>query len=1129
MPALALTDHGVMHGYLEHYKTGKRKGIKPIIGCETYFAKRTMKDKEAKVDQGTYHMTMLAATNEGLNNLIQITSAAHRLGYYYKPRIDKEFLKEHAKGLIALSGCLQGEIPQTLLSGRWDEAKKLALFYEAIFGKGNFYIELQQHPGLEDSERLLPMLKKLSQDTGIPMVATADIHYVYPEDNLAQDALVCISTGKLIDEKNRMSYMGFNVSMRTEEEMCEHFADVPEALANTLKIAERCNVDIELGKTILPFFPVPEKETEESWFIKKCHQGMNWRYGNVWPEEARARLEYETKVILQMGYPSYFLIVQDFIMWAKGQEIGVGPGRGSAAGSIVAYVLGITNLDPLIHHLLFERFLNPERVSMPDIDTDIEDRRRGEVIKYVSLKYGADHVAQIITFGTLAARNAVRDVGRVLGMAYTDVDRIAKLIPEKTDLSGALDAVPELQALYGTDTVVKKLFDLSRRLEGNVRHASIHAAGIVISREPMTAYVPVMQATKGDAELVTQVDMNAIEDIGLLKMDFLGLANLSIIKDTVEIAEATQGVKLDIDSVSLDDPETFNLLAKAHTSGVFQLESAGMKRYLAELKPTKFGDITAMVALYRPGPLERIPDYVDRKHGRQEIKYLHPDLKDCLAETYGVLVYQEQVQEMAQKFSGFTLGQGYLLVKAVAKKKKNLLEEQKKKFIEGAINKGHKKELAEELFSFIEPFARYGFNRAHSAAYGYIAYQTSYLKAHFPAEFMAAWLRSEEGIIEKMAFALEECEHMGLKVLPPDVNRSFVDFGVVKNEQGVQEILFGLAAVKNVGRAASEAIVRERKKNDKYTSLTDFIERVGHQNINRKALEALAQTGALDRFADRGAILESIDEIVKFASSSAQDKSIGLSSLFGNDTPVEKRQIQLKSSEPMDVKQKLAFEKALLGMYISEHPLSHIERAVGDSATRIKDISQEFVGRRVRLIGVVGSAKKITTKSNQPMLFVKFEDTTGQTEVVVFPSILEETKNLWAEEKILVLEGRVNDKDGQIKILAEKVSEYIEGMELEPLAAGPKPYSKPITKSSPAPVYSPTQVLKLILPPTASHKTLKDLKDAIEVHKGNVPVVLMVPKEGGTKEIKAKASVDISPLLLRRLKQTLGDANVVVG
>lgn len=1124
MPALALTDHGVMHGFLEHYKIGKKTGINPIVGCEIYVAKRSMEEKVAKIDQSSYHLTLLAENNLGLKNLIQLTSDAHLYGYYYRPRVDKEYLKNHNQGLIALSGCFQGEIPTLLLSDRYEEAKKTALLYQEIFGKKNFFIELQNHPSSPETAKVLPRLIKLAEEIKAPLVATADVHYVYPEDALAQDALVCISTGKLLSDKNRISYMDFDVSMITPEKMANLFQETPEALKNTLAIAERCNVEIELGKTKLPYFPVPEDETEESYFEKRARKGMNIRYGSQWPKEAKERFDYEISVIKKMGYASYFLIVQDFVLWAKQNGIGVGPGRGSAAGSIVAYALQITNLDPLKHRLLFERFLNPERVSLPDIDIDFEDRRRSEVINYVAHRYGHDHVAQIATFGTLAARNVVRDVGRVMGLSYSEVDAIAKMIPMHASLKEALTTIPELGHLVESNPSLKTLFELAQKLEGNVRHASTHAAGVVISRQPLTEYLPVMRATRNETEIMTQVDMGAVEELGLLKMDFLGLANLSIIKDTLAIVKEVENQTINIEKIPLDDRKTYELLSKAETSGVFQLESAGMKRYLSELQPSNFNDITAIIALYRPGPIERIPEYIAHKLGKQKVDYLHPDLEKILKETYGILVYQEQVQELAQRFAGFSLGEGYLLVKAIAKKKKDLLEKQKQQFIEGAKKKGYEEKLARKLFEFIEPFARYGFNRAHSAAYALIAYQTSYLKAHFPEEFMAAWLRAEQGVIEKTAFALAECERMGITVLPPNINSSSENFDILKDKEGKKMIIFGISAIKNVGEQAAKAIVAERKRGGGFSSLEDFIIRVGHRHLNRKILEALIQAGALDEFAERGSLLASLDEIIKYAAEAAKEAPQSLQSLFADQETVRKP-ILLKKTVPIDLQQKLIWEKNLLGIYVSQKPLSQIEKRILDSTVRFKEL-ENYQNKRVRVVGVLGEVKKILTKNKEPMLFAQLEEGVSKIELVVFPGVYNRTLSLWRKSNILVAEGKVSDKDGEMKILVDKVFEYSADLEL-PAISKENNISitekvPSLTKESPKP---PLKALRLHLPNTVPKKTLEQIKEMLALYKGNLPVFLKI---NNGKELKTKTAIEPSPLLLRQLKRALGEENVEI-
>ncbi|MGD0577032.1 MAG: DNA polymerase III subunit alpha, partial [Candidatus Staskawiczbacteria bacterium] len=792
MDSVALTDHGVMYGAIEFYKKAKAKGIKPIIGCEVYTAFERLADKRPNVDSKRNHLILLAKNEQGYRNLVKLVSIAHLEGFYYKPRIDDAVLEKYCEGLIGLSACIQGKIPRLLLSNKLEEAEELATKYEKWFGKGNFYLELQHHANIPEQASANKKLAELSKKTGIPLVCTNDIHYLRKDDAEAQDILMLINTGADANDPERLSMTQDNFSMKSPEQMAEEFKDYPEALENTQKIAEMCNVTIELGKTKLPTFPLPEGKTAEEYLEEICWAGIEKRYGKNPDQKVTDRLKYELSIVAKTGFAGYFLIVQDFVNWAKQNRIVVGPGRGSAGGSIVSYLSGITNVDPLKHDLLFERFLNPERISMPDIDMDFADRRRDEVIKYVAEKYGADHVAQIITFGTMAARAVIRDVGRALQYTYSYCDQMAKLIPMGMDLAETLEKVDEFKEKYEVDPMAKKLIDLGKKLEGVARHASTHACGVVISAEPLTNSVPLQRPRDSEDGVITQYEGHSIEDLGLLKMDFLGLKNLTIIEDTLaRIYVLHNNLKIDLDKIPDDDPKTFELLQQALTTSVFQLESDGMKRYLKELVPTTFEDITAMVALYRPGPMQFIPDYIERKHDKSKIVYIHPKLEPILRDTYGVCIYQEQLMKIAQEVCGFTLGEADVLRKAVGKKIKELLDAQESKFVEGATKNGASKKVAEELWQWILPFASYGFNKSHSAAYATIAYQTAYLKAHYPVEFMASVLTSERADVERISFLIDECKKMNVEVLAPNINESLKNFTVV---EGKNQIRFGLLA-----------------------------------------------------------------------------------------------------------------------------------------------------------------------------------------------------------------------------------------------------------------------------------------------------------------------------------------------
>ena len=1022
MDSVALTDHGVMYGAVEFYKKAKAKGIKPIIGCEVYVALEKMQDKRIGIDDKRHHLILLVKNEQGYKNLVKLVTKAHLEGFYYRPRIDDELLKEHSEGLIGLSACLQGKIPRLLLANKYEEAAALAKKYEEIFGKQNFYLELQHHPKIKEQATVNERIKDLSKKTGIPLVATNDIHYLRPDDAEAQDILMLINTGADPNDPERLSMLQDDFSMKSPEDMAEFFKDAPEAIENTQKIAEACNFNFELGKTKLPLFPVPEGKTAEQYLEELCWQGLKTRFGENPDPKIIERLKYEISVIEKTGFAGYFLIVQDFVNWAKQNRIVVGPGRGSAGGSLVAYLTNTTNVDPLKHNLLFERFLNPERISMPDIDLDFADRRRDEVIKYVAEKYGQDHVAQIITFGTMASRAVVRDVGRALQYTYSYCDQLAKMIPMGMDLTETLEKIDEFKEKYQTDEQAKKLIDLAKKLEGVARHASTHACGVVISADPLTESVPLQRPTQGQEGIITQYEMHSIEDLGLLKMDFLGLKNLTIIEDTLaRIYVLHNQLKIDIENIPYDDPKTFKLLQEALTTSVFQLESDGMKRYLKELHPTTFEDITAMVALYRPGPMQFIPDYIERKHGKQKIEYLHPKLEPILKETQGICIYQEQLMKIAQEICGFTLGEADVLRKAVGKKIKDLLDAQEHKFVEGAIKNGVNRKIAEELWQWILPFASYGFNKSHSAAYATIAYQTAYLKARFPVEFMASVLTSEKADVERIAFLIDECKKMNVEVLAPNINESLKNFTVVPEKN---QIRFGLLAIKNVGTNIIDAIVEERKKSGPFKSIGDFIYRIHSKDLNKKSMEALIKSGAFDEFSERNKLLQNLEKLLEIARENQKSKTNGQIGLF-ETAKISNNDIKLSDAKPADLLEKLTWEKELLGLYVSSHPLNGFKKLFETKTTAISKIDAGFVNKKIILGGLISSVKKIITKTGKPMIFMKLEDLTGKTEVVVFPFLLEKNPSALLENKIVFVAGRVDDRGGEIKIVADDVQEII--------------------------------------------------------------------------------------------------------
>ena len=1024
MNSVALTDHGVMYGAIEFYKKAKAKGIKPIIGCEIYIAFEKLTDKRPNIDSKRNHLILLAKNEQGYKNLVKLVSIAHLDGFYYKPRIDEETLEKYAEGLIGLSACIQGKVPRLLLANKTVEAEETAKKYEKFFGKGNFYLELQPHLNMPEQMTANQRLIALSKKTGIPLVATNDIHYLRKEDSEAQDVLMLINTGADASDPERLSMTQDNFSMISPEEMEEFFKDVPEAIANTQKIAEQCNVQIELGKIKLPKFPLPEGKTDMQFLEELCWQGLKGRYGENPDQKVTDRLKYEISVIAKTGFAGYFLIVQDFVNWAKQNRIIVGPGRGSAGGSIVAYLTNITNVDPLKHNLLFERFLNPERISMPDIDLDFADRRRDEVIKYVAQKYGSDHVAQIITFGTMAARAVIRDVGRALQYTYSYCDQLAKMVPLGMDLAETLEKVDEFKEKYETDELATRLINLGKKLEGVARHASTHACGVVISAAPLTDSVPLQRPPKeGDEGIITQYEMHSIEDLGLLKMDFLGLKNLTIIEDTLaRIYVLHNKLSIDLDKIPYDDAKTYKLLQDALTTSVFQLESDGMKRYLKELKPTTFEDITAMIALYRPGPMQFIPDYIERKFGKQKIEYLHPKLEPILKDTYGICVYQEQLMKIAQEIAGFTLGEADILRKAVGKKIKELLDAQETKFVQGAIKNGVSKKIAQELWRWVLPFASYGFNKSHSAGYAIIAYQTAYLKAHYPVEFMASVLTSERADIERIAFLIDECKKMNVEVLPPNINESLKNFAVV---EGKNQIRFGFLAIKNVGVNIAEAIVEERKTNGQFKSIGDVIYRIKSKDLNKKSMEALIKAGAFDQFAERNQLLENLERMLEIARENNKKQNTNQMGLFASSSVKITNDIKLEPATPATNFVKLGWEKELLGLYVSSHPLNGFKKLFATRTTAISKIDVSFVDKKIIIGGLVSSIKKIITKNGKPMLFMKVEDLSGKMEVVIFPNLLDRNPVALQENKIIFVAGRVDDRNGEIKVVADDVQEII--------------------------------------------------------------------------------------------------------
>ena len=1027
-PAIAITDHGAMYGAIDFYMECKKEGIKPIIGVEAYIANRTRFDKEPGVDNKRYHCTMLAKNDTGYRNLLKLTSLAYTEGYYYKPRMDKDLLRTHSEGIIALSGCPAGELGRCILNtGDKERCKEIIKEYQDIFGKENYYIEVMHHPDVEDFERWRATLIELARELDIPLVATQDSHYPHSDDARAHKTLIAISTASDITDTGIFGGEGHYHFISTDEAY-KLFADIPDAVENTSKIAERCNLEITLGKFIFPKFPLPEGKTDDEVLQELCYAGLAKR-GLEGDAKAKERLDYELGIIKFKGYASYFLVVEDLIRFAYENDIYTNI-RGSVAGSMTTYTLGITKVNPLEYHIPFERFLNPERPSAPDIDMDFGDTRREEVLEYAKRKYGADKVAQIGTFGTMLAKGAVRDVSRALGKSYDFGDKLCKIIPDGAQgapmtLDHAMELEPELKRLYDTDQEVKEVINIAKKLEGTVRHVSVHAAGVVISPMPMTDMTPVQFDPKG-GKLITQYDMYTVgeDGVGLTKFDFLGIRNLTILGDAVKLIKRHRGIDLDIEKIPLDDKKTFAMLSRGETVGLFQLNGAGMTKWLMELHPTSIHDINAMVALYRPGPLQFIPDYIARKKDPSLIKYPHPAVKPLLERTYGVLVYQDDLLFMAHDLAGFSWGEVDKFRKAVGKKVASLMAEQKEKFIKGLIKHSNfPQKDADEIWAWIEPFASYGFNKAHSVSYGYVAYQTAYLKANYPAEYMTAVLTNEAGDTDMIAEIMHECKRMKIPVLQPDINLSFSPFTTIKGAtEAEDQIRFGLFTIKGLGGAIAQAIIDEREKNGPYKSFVDVLERVHHKDLNKKSLEALIRTGAFDSLGDeRGVLLHNIDDALEYHKLHRQEQESNQVSLFSlmsdkKDLP----KLRIRPAKYSTADERLKWERELLGLYVTGHPLEKY-RAKLEKAMPIKHLLEH--GREnsvVMVAGMIEEYKDILTKKNEHMAFIKISDFTGTIEAVVFPRTLAEFKEELALDKCVVVKAKFNRRNDQPSILIEK-------------------------------------------------------------------------------------------------------------
>ncbi len=1036
MPALAITDHGSMYGVIKFYMACKAVNIKPIIGCEIYVAKRSLHDKEAGIDNEYNHLVLLAENNTGYKNLMKIVSVSYLEGYYYKPRTDLELLEKYHEGLICLSACVNGFVVEPMLTGDDEEGEKRAKKLNQIFGQNNFYLEIQRHidvpPQAEANRKLITLSKKL----GIPLVATNDNHYTRKGDAEAQEVLLCIQTQQTLLDKNRKLSMVSSPDfyIKSAEEMENAFIDIPDAVENTVKIAERCNVEITLGKWIMPKFAVPQNYTTKEYLKYLIDERIHKRYSEV-TEEIKKRVDYELDIIFTKGYETYFLTVQDFVNWAKDHGISVGPGRGSAAGSVVAYILNITDVDPFYFKLPFERFLNPLRPSAPDIDLDFADVRRDEVIAYVTQKYGEDKVAQIITFGTMEARGSVRDVGRVLGMPYAVPDRIAKMIPpgwqgHAMTIENALSQSPDLKRAYESEPETKRLLDLATKLEGVARHASVHAAGVVIADKPLTEYVPLQRETNGD-KVVTQYDMYTVgeDGVGLLKMDFLGLRNLTIIEEALKFIKSNQGVEIDISTLPLEDKKTYELLSQGETTGIFQFESAGMRRYIKELKPTSIFDLQAMNALYRPGPMANIPDFIKRKNNPALITYPYPGLEDILKESYGVLTFQDDVLLTVIKLAGYTWLDADKFRKAMGKKIPAEMKKQKELFINGCRKNGITEKKADELFEIIAPFAGYGFNKAHAACYAIIAYRTAYLKAHYPVEFMTALLTAESrgttgpAKNEKISQAVAECKRLNVEVLPPDINKSQADFSIEANTK----VRFGLTAIKNVGSAAIESILKARKSSP-FISLQDFCNRVNLSAVNKKTLESLLKAGTFDHFGNRAAMLIYMPDAVSKANEVRKQNSEGQGSFFGDLFESSEIRNHTKNDDngidDFTQKEKLAFEKEFLGFYLTSHPQKeNLQKVHNHISHELELLEGEDEGTIVTIGGILDNVKRFfTKKSNAEMAFLNLTDEKGiSIEVVVFPKVFDQYKTSLYIDNVVVIQGKLSNRDEKISIIADRI------------------------------------------------------------------------------------------------------------
>jgi len=1109
--SLALTDHGVMYGAIEFYNYAKEIGVKPIIGFEAYVAPRSLSDKETKIDNDYFHLTLLAKNFVGYKNLMLLTTVAHLEGFYYKPRLDKELLEKHAEGIIALSGCQRGEIYRLLKNGNKTGAQQALDGYLKIFSKENFYLEIQRNKENDlANEKVIAELSKLARANDIGLVVTGDVHYLKKEDSEAQDVLICIGTGKTISDQDRLNMTEYDISLKSETTMQQLFKDYPEALENAGKIAAQCQLEIPTNQRYFPIYKTPDNKSAEDYLREITFERALKFYAQdgTLPQSITDRLNYELEIIIKKGFSTYFLVLADIVNFAKQTKI-ITNTRGSAAGSMVGYVIGITNVDPIYFQLPFERFLTMHRPTPPDIDLDIADTGRDRVIEYVTKEYGKEKVAQIITFGTMMARAAVRDVGRALGISYSKCDRIAKMIPIgkqgfHIDIAKALEIATELREVYEKDAETKQIIDIAKKVEGNARHASVHAAGIVITPTDLIDYMPLQREPDGE-KIVTQYDMYSLDvnanpkAIGAIKIDLLGIRNLSILEECIRIVEARHSLNINIYNLPHPDKKTFEMLSAGHTFGVFQMGSSGMTRYLKELRPKDIFDIMAMIALYRPGPMQFIPLYIERAHNPRLIKYFDPAFEKILSRTYGVLVYQDDLLQIAHDIAGYTWEEVDKFRKAVGKKIPAEMAQQKEKFISGCMT--HSKfnpAKAEEIWTWIEPFAAYGFNKSHSASYSTVSYQTAYMKANYTVEFMAAVMTAESGDVAKIYEAVEECKKMGIAVLPPDVNESLRDFTVIDE----QNIRFGLGAIKNLGHDVVTKIKEERKSGGKFKSLKDFILRTQTKNLNKKSWEALVKCGALDAFGERNQLLVNSEAILELARSTAKSKESGQESLFGASGQ-DTGEIKLAEAEAASKEEKLAWEKELLGLYVSSHPLENYNKVL-KNLLPIGQLRKEMIDSNIQIGGIISKLKKSLTKKNEPMIFMTIEDQTGSVEAIIFPKILEKIRNLIDEERIIQATGRLSDKDDEFKLIIDDVKELPLDIVYDDLVAD-------IARKS---------TVAINLPEKVGQETLTRLKTILERYPGDAAVSLIIGEGlgGPAKTLKTKIQVAFSDDLVYELR-----------